>query len=424
MSTLKNAMNRRYFLQQTGLAAVAIGISPLFLSRSVQALVNASTSTAAGRKKVFVLIIQRGAMDGLSLVVPTSDPYYLQNSPAIGLKAQGDEALLRLDGNFGLHPAMASLKPYWDNRNLAFVHQVGSPDATRSHFDAQDFLEAGTPGDKNTADGFLNRALIAEGGDRLPLRAIALQPSMPRVLQGTYPAISMNSLRDFDIRGGNADQKEVKGFESMYQEATDSVFRGVGREVFDSLKSVNGIHKNGDQGNYPKSGISNRLREIADLIKADLGMQVAVTDMGGWDTHVNQGNGKGQLSDRFKELSEGLAAFAKDLGPRFQDVVVATVTEFGRTVKENGTRGTDHGHGSVMMVLGDGVNGGKVHGQWKELKAENLYEGRDLPVTTDHRDIFSEILSTHLGLNQPSQLASVFPRYKEDQAKWRRILKA
>jgi len=279
MSPMNLHMNRRYFLKQTGLAAVGIGFAPLFLSRSVQALVNASVAAgqSPGRKKIFVLIIQRGAMDGLSLVVPTSDAYYLQNRPGIGLKAQGDEALLRLDGNFGLHPAMQSLKPLWDNKNLAFVHQVGSPDSTRSHFDAQDFLEAGTPGDKNTADGFLNRALIAAGGDRIPLRAIALQPSMPRVLQGSYPAISMNSLRDFDIRGGNADQKEVKGFESMYQEATDAVFRGVGREVFDSLKSVNGIHKDDNRANlYPRSGISNRLREIADLIKADLGMQISV----------------------------------------------------------------------------------------------------------------------------------------------------
>jgi len=417
-------MNRRYFLKQTGLAAVGLGISPLFLSRSVQALV--ASSLDSNRKKIFVLIIQRGAMDGLSLVVPTSDAYYSQNRPSIGLQPRGDAPLLKLDGNFGFHPSMQSLMPLWENRNLALVHQVGSPDTTRSHFDAQDFLEAGTPGDKNTSDGFLNRALIAAGGDKLPLRAIALQPSMPRVLQGTYPAISMNSLRDFDIRGGNSNQKEVKGFESMYQEATDTVFRGVGREVFDSLKSVNGMQKDGADRNglYPKSGISNRLREIADLIKADLGMQIAVTDMGGWDTHVNQGNGKGQLSDRFKELSEALAAFAKDLGPRFQDVVVATVTEFGRTVKENGTRGTDHGHGSVMMVMGGSVNGGKVHGEWKELKAENLYEGRDLPVTTDHRDIFSEILFKHLGLKQAPQLAAVFPKYNEDQTKWRGVLKA
>jgi uncharacterized protein (DUF1501 family) len=408
-------ISRRYFLKTAGVAAVGIGISPAFLTRSVLAL-DGSTN----KKKIFVLIIQRGAMDGLSLVVPTSDSYYLQNRPNIGLKTSGDQSLLKLDGNFGLHPSMQSLKPFFDNKNLAFIHQVGSPGNSRSHFDAQDFLENGTVGDKNIADGFLNRALLAENQDRLPLKAIAMQPSMPRILQGAYPAISMNSIRDFNLKAGSSNQNQVNGFESMYQSATDQVFRGVGKEVFESLHSVNSIQMQpGRDQSYPKSGISNRLREIADLIKADLGMQIAVTDMGGWDTHVNQGNSKGQLSDRFKELSEALAAFAKDLGPKFSDVVVATVTEFGRTVKENGTRGTDHGHGSVMMVMGGAVHGGKVLGQWKELSAANLFEGRDLPVTTDTRDVFSEILYRHLKV---TQLAGVFPQHDLRESAWVNVL--
>jgi uncharacterized protein (DUF1501 family) len=413
-------ISRRYFLKQAGVSAIGLGISPLFLSRSVLALTQ--NAAAAPSKKVFVLIIQRGAMDGLSLVVPTQDAYYLENRPHIGLQKTGEQALLKLDGNFGFHPSMQSLMPFWENKSLALIHQVGSPNSSRSHFDAQDYLEAGTPGDKNTGDGFLNRALIAEGKDRLPLRAVALQPSMPRILQGSYPAISMNSIRDFNLKANDSNRNEVSGFESMYQDATDQVFRGVGKEVFQSLKSVDSIKTDGaGERLYPKSPISKRLSEIADLIKADLGTQIAVTDMGGWDTHVNQGNSKGQLSDRFKELSEGLAAFAKDLGPRFADIVVATVTEFGRTVKENGTHGTDHGHGSVMMVLGGNVRGGEVLGHWNELKPANLFEGRDLPVTTDSRDVFAEILSRQLGI---TQLASVFPKYSSSQASWLNILKA
>jgi uncharacterized protein (DUF1501 family) len=408
-------ISRRYFLKTAGISAVGIGISPALLTRSVLAL-----DGSGDQKKVFVLIIQRGAMDGLSLVVPIHDSYYLQNRPNIGLKKSGDQALLSLDGNFGLHPSMQSLKPLWDNKSLAFIHQVGSPGTTRSHFDAQDFLETGTTADKNIPDGFLNRALIAEGGNRLPLRAVAMQPSMPRVLQGIYPAISMNSIRDFNLKGSSSNQNQVNGFESMYQSATDQVFRGVGKEVFESIHSVSEIEPSAGRDQlYPKSGIANRLREIAELIKAGLGMQIAVTDMGGWDTHVNQGNSKGQLSDRFKELSEALAAFAKDLGPKFSDVVVTTVTEFGRTVKENGTRGTDHGHGSVMMVLGGDVRGGKVLGQWKELSAGNLFEGRDLPVTTDSRDVFSEILYRHLKI---TQLGSVFPQHDLRESSWVNVL--
>jgi uncharacterized protein (DUF1501 family) len=406
-------ISRRYFLKTTGIAAVGIGISPALLTRSVMAL-----GGTADQKKIFILIIQRGAMDGLSLVVPTSDAYYLQNRPNIGLKTSGDEALIKLDNGFGLHPAMQSLKSLWDSKNLALIHQVGSPGTSRSHFDAQDFLETGTTNDKNISDGFLNRALLAEGQDRLPLKAIAMQPSMPRVLQGVYPSISMNSIKDFDLKSNTSNQNQVNGFESMYQDATDQVFRGVGKEVFQSLRSVNAIQAQPGR-NYPKSPIANRLREIADLIKADLGMQIAVTDMGGWDTHVNQGNSKGQLSDRFKELSEALAAFSKDLGPKFSDVVVTTVTEFGRTVKENGTRGTDHGHGSVMMVLGGNVHGGKILGQWKELSAANLFEGRDLPVTTDSRDVFSEILYRHLKI---TQLGSVFPQHDLRESAWVNVL--
>ena len=403
-----NAMNRRAFIQRSAVVTAST-LLPWFSLRGVLAYAGGAPASAVGSKKTMVLIIQRGAMDGLALLPPLQDPHYQILRPNIGLKSgNGDESPLRLDGNFGLHPAMSALKPFWADRTLAFVHQVGSHDSTRSHFDAQDFLETGTPGRKNTSEGFLNRALqlMGAGPQKNALRGVAMQPSMPRVLQGKLATLSMGTLRDFNLKSG-------EGFESMYAQAADHLFQGAGKEAFDSLKSVGALSKNSaDDEHYPKTQIGKRLRDIATLIKSDLGVQIAVTDQGGWDTHVGQGNFKGQLADRFKELSEALAAFARDLGPRFSDVCVACATEFGRTVKENGTRGTDHGHGSVMTILGGPVHGGKVYGQWKDLSTENLYEGRDLPVTTDHRKVFSEILARHLGV---TTLGSVFPGFAQDE---------
>ena len=402
------SISRRLFLKQTGCAALALGFTPLFLERAI-----AETVTGK-RRKVFVLIIQRGAMDGLSMLAPIAEPFYMSSRSSIALSRTGDNPIVAIDSHFGMHPQMIALRPLWDEGSLAFIHQVGSPDTTRSHFDAQDFFESGTPGNKNTQDGFLNRAMFEIPGDATnPLRAVALQASMPRVLQGRYPAISMESIRDFNLRTGGSD-KQYQNFSDMYQSAVDQVFRGVGKEVFESLKTVDSVRQSnpgagrGVEDGYPKAPIGRRLHEIATLIKGGVGLQFAVTDIGGWDTHINQGNGKGQLGDRLRELSESIAAFRKDLGPLYADVCVATVTEFGRTVKENGTRGTDHGHGSVMMVAGGDVRGKRILGKWLTLKPENLFEGRDLPVTTDSRDVLAELLHRHMGIQN---LSSVFPKF-------------
>jgi uncharacterized protein (DUF1501 family) len=349
-------------------------------------------------------------MDGLSMVPPIGEPFYYASRPTIAIPVNGNDCAIRIDSHFGLHPSLAALKPLWDEGSLAFVHQAGSPDHSRSHFDSQDFFESGTPGDKNTPDGFLNRSLVLSGSSTSPLRAVAMQPSMPRVLQGRFPAISMDSLQDFDFKPGNS-AKEMQNFSDMYQQAVDQVFRGVGNEVFDSLKTVQNIREKNKADNsaaYPGAAIGKRLHEIATLIKSNIGLEVAVTDMGGWDTHVNQGNGKGQLADRLRELSTAIAAFRQDLGKLYENVCVVTVTEFGRTVKEDGTRGTDHGHGSVMMVLGGGVRGKQVYGKWKTLKTENLFEGRDLPVTTDSRDVLAEVLRSQMGI---SDFTTIFPKY-------------
>ncbi len=403
-------ISRRFFLKQSGLAVFGLNFLPGLFEKQLLALTEGNPS------KTLVVIFQRGAMDGLSMVPPLGDIDYYTARPNIALKPSADSGVIRLDNYFGLHPALSPLKSFWDEGTLAFVHEVGSPDPTRSHFDAQDFMEIGIGGDKNGQEGFLNRAAaLFPDQNRSPVKAVALQPNMPRILQGKFPAISMNSLNDFEIKGGFSTEKEAHGFETMYQQAANHALRGVGKEIAEALgavrKTASQIKKN---ENYPRNPTANRLREIAELIKANLGLQIAVTDMGGWDTHVHQGNQTGQLANKFNELGSAIAAFAKDLGPKLNDVVLMTVTEFGRTVKENGNRGTDHGHGSVAMVLGGSVKGKKVYGKYRELKPENLFEGRDIPVTTDYRDLFAEVLKNHLGL---AKLETVFPKHKIDTGK-------
>ena len=403
-------ITRRIFVRQSAMGLFALGIAPSLLSESFLSRALAAGPVAI-QGKVVVVIFQRGACDGLSMVAPLKDSNYRALRPHIALSSQGEGAAVALNGDFGLNPGLSALKPFWDEGTLALVHQVGSPDPTRSHFDAQDYMESGTPGSKTTEDGYLNRAMqIIPESQISNLRAVALEANLPRSLQGRFPAISMNSIHEFGFNGVFAKPQMVQGFEQMYQQATDRVFRGVGEEVFQTLKTVHATeeaNKNNKEDTYPKAPIGRHLREIATLIKAKIGLQIATTDCGGWDTHVNQGDGnKGQLKDRLKELGDSIAAFAKDLGPQFQDVVLVTMTEFGRTVKENGDHGTDHGHGSVMMVLGGNVTGKKIIGNWKDLTPQNLQEGRDVPVTTDYRAVMSSIFHSQFGVDR---FEKVFP---------------
>jgi uncharacterized protein (DUF1501 family) len=407
--------SRREFLKILGVSSAAVVLSPL---GPLLAFADPNTVDSVNRfsKKVLVVIFQRGAMDGLSLIPPVGDPHYFENRKSTAIHKDGENPALNLDGFFAFHPSMSEMMPLWNEGSLALIHQVGSPSKSRSHFDAQDLMELGSVDQKNLPDGFLNRALtynpLASGAGKTSsgVRAVALQPSMPKILQGAFPAISMNSVKDYHLTSTVSGSQGAAGFESMYQQATDQVLRGVGKEIFTSLDSVKNL-KDSNDSIYPKSGISNHLKEIAVLIKANLSLQVAVTDMSGWDTHVGQGNQKGQLSDRFRELSGAIAAFKKDLGPLFQDVCLVTVTEFGRTVRENGNGGTDHGHGSVMMVAGGEVHGKKVYGHYKDLSKANLFEERDVPVTTDFRDVFAEIMEKHLGWRE---MDKIFPNFKAE----------
>jgi uncharacterized protein (DUF1501 family) len=424
-------MNRRFFLKSSGVALASIGLTtaaPSFLRRAV--LAQERARTVGGHRKILIAIFQRGAVDGLNVVVPHGERSYYDYRPtlAIAQPKKGDtaEQVLDLDGLFGLHPALASFKPVWDAKRLAIIHAVGSPDNTRSHFDAQDYMESGTPGLKATDDGWLNRFLQQQTDPQAsPFRAVAMTQNLPRVLQGRAPALAISNLNDFTIRAGQYSAAVQGSFEDIYEQAAGDALQGTGKETFDAinyLKKVNPSQYKPENGaQYPRTPFGNALLQIAQLIKAGIGLEIAFTDTPGlaWDTHINQGNARGQLSNLLTQFSQSIAALYQDLGQRMDDVVILTMSEFGRTARENGTRGTDHGHANAMFILGGSVRGGRVHGEWPGLAPDKLYEGRDLALTTDFRDVFGEVASKHLGA---VDLKRVFPSYDANPAKFRGLL--
>lgn len=401
--------------------------SPSFLARTL------AQTSSTGRRKTLIVIFQRGAMDSLNAVIPYGESAYYDLRPSLAVprpqndKQPNNPAAIDLDGFFALNPALAAFKPIYDTGQLAIVHAVGSPDTTRSHFDAQDYMEAGTPGVKSTSDGWLNRYLQAKPDKTAsPFRAVAMGPNLPRTLQGKAPSLAMNNINDFGIRGGGPSAAALQGgFEAMYEQSVNEALRGTGRETFEAVKMLKRInpsqYKPLPEANYPRGRFGDSLKQIAQLIKSDIGLEVAFTDIGGWDTHANEGTGQGQLANRLLEFSNGIAALYADLKDRAGDVVILTMTEFGRTVKENGNRGTDHGHASCMFVLGGNINGGKVLGKWPGLQNSQLYEGRDLALTTDFRDVFSEIAMRHLGA---TNLNTVFPGYQIKNSNFRGIIRS
>lgn len=421
-------MNRRFFLKSGGIALASMGVMqgvPSFLQRAALA----QGVNSGGRRKVLIAIFQRGAVDGLNMVVPHGESAYYSLRPTLAIsqpKGAGDsrEAAIDLDDFFGLHPSLASFKPLWDAKRLAIVHAAGSPDATRSHFDAQDYMESATPGRKGTPDGWLNRLLQTKPDQKAtPFRAVSMTPNMPRALYGRAPAVAITNLADFSIRAGAYSQSVQGGFESIYDQSAGDVLGGTGRETFEAvnfLKKVNPRQYRPENGaQYPRTPFGNSLLQISQMIKASVGLEVAFADIGGWDTHSNQGNARGQLANLLQQFGAGLNALVTDLGARMDDVVILTMSEFGRTVRENGTRGTDHGHANAMFVIGNNVRGGRVYGEWPGLKSGDLYEGRDLALTTDFRDVFGELVQKHLG--NPN-LQAVFPAYAASAAKFRGII--
>jgi len=418
-------MDRRYFLKTSGIGLASFGLmaaAPEFLHQFANAQ---ALKDGYGKKKILVTIFQRGAVDGLNMIVPHGDGEYYNLRRGIAVPQPGKtEGAVDLDGHFGLHPMMEPLSKFWKGKQLAVVHSSGSPDNTRSHFDAQDYMESGTPGNKGTRDGWLNRAVqgLSEK-DASPFRAVAMTQAMPRALYGRAPSVAMTNLSDFSIKAGLYTSDLKGGFEGIYQQNAQDTLGETGKETFEAvnfLKKANPSQYKPENGAvYPPSQLGRSLMQIAQLIKAGIGLEIAFAEAGGWDTHVNQGGSRGQLANLLRDFASSIAAFGTDLGSKMDDVVVLTMSEFGRTARENGSRGTDHGHGNAMLLLGNSVKGGKVYGDWKGLKSDQLNEGRDLAVTTDFRDVFAEVASKHLG---NKDLDKLFPNYRVSKTNFRGFL--
>jgi len=407
---------RRLFLRNSAVAMFGVGLAPAWLSRAAWA----APTVGGRRKKILVAVFQRGAADGMNVVVPFGDPNYYAMRPTIAIpKPDGTpKAALDLDGYFGLHPALAPLQSLYQTGQLAIVEAAGSPDPTRSHFDAQDYMESGTPGLKATSDGWLNRALAPEAKPS-PVRAVSIGSNLARALRGRNEAVALTNIADFQVRDAAAE----KSFESMYDDSSDTVLHGAAEDTFEAMKLMQSLQKDkytpSGGARYP-GGFGQAMLQIARLIKANVGIEVAFADIGGWDTHVNQAGStptEGQLANRLTEFGQALAAFHQDMGDRVEDIVVVTMSEFGRTARENGDRGTDHGHANVMFALGGGVRGGRIYGDWPGLANEQLYENRDLALTTDFRDVLAECVTKHLGGRTVSE---VFPGY--NRPKFRGLL--
>ena len=436
---MQSSINRRVFLKQGALTFVCLGSGPFWGPQFLrQAAYAADLGPQSTQNKILVCLFQRGAVDGLSMVVPYADPHYYENRQEISLGAPsasaGDNAVLDLDGYFGLHPALAPLLPLYKAGHLAPIQACGSPNSSRSHFDSQDLMESGVDEDKSVQEGWLNRLMSCcpeDAAKQTAFRGVSMTPVLPRSFQGPQDAMAIRDLDTFGMAGdivvpmssgGSAD-----GFESMYSGAVDTVLHGEGKDSFDALdllkktRSTAYVPANG--ATYPAAGLGRNLRQVAQLIKANVGLQVAFAEMDGWDTHANQGNAKGQLAGRLGTFAGALAAFYQDLGDRMSDVVVVTMSEFGRTVRQNGNRGTDHGHGTCFFALGGSIKGGKVYGDWPTLAPDKLFQARDLAVTTDFRDVFGEICAGHFGL-PVNQMASLFPHYQLDANRFRHFYAA
>ncbi|MDQ8054357.1 MAG: DUF1501 domain-containing protein [Pedobacter sp.] len=415
--------SRRGFIKAGGLALFGIGLGgiPGFLT---DAVAGTTTPGLFKRKKILVCIFQRGAMDGLMAVTPFTDQYLKAARPTLFMSAaQGgkNKPLIDLDGKFGLHPAMSAFEPMFREKRMAIVHGIGSPNNTRSHFDAQDFMESGTPFKKGTESGWLNRAVGLLGHDAAttPFQGVSLTSSLPRSFYGDHPAVAIRNLADFNIqlRGNQAGATmAAKSFEDLYDQTSSGLLKNTGKESFDAIKMLQKIDSKSytPENNvvYPNTALGNSLKQIAQLIKMDVGMEVAFAESGGWDTHFNQGTENGIFARNVNDLSSCIMAFWNDMARYQDDVTVMTMTEFGRTVAQNGTGGTDHGRASCNFILGNDVNGGLVHGTVNPLSKENLEDGRDLAVTTDFRSVFSEVADRHLGIHNDKIL---FPDWNGKQ---------
>lgn len=372
------------------------------------ALLRAGAAQAAGTDRVLVSIFLRGAADFLNLVVPAGDPSYYALRPTIGVPA-GTE--LPLDGFFGLHPNLAALRPWYQSGQLAVVHACGSPTASRSHFDEQDFIEHAAPGDKTVRTGWLNRYLLAAGVDE-PTGAVTIGNRAVEALAGNAPSIALPSISAIDLAGAY-DVEKSAALEQIYRAAGGPVARTAENafDVYDTLRSIS----TATSVSYPSGGLGAALKDVAALIKANIGVRVAAADYGGWDHHIEEAS---KLPGFATSLAAALHAFATDLGSDLARTSIVVMTEFGRRAAENPSRGTDHGYAAAMLVLGGGVHGGRVllrDDLWPGLASQQLFEGVDLAATTDFRDVFAELLARHMGLGN---LSGIFPGYAPNASRY------
>jgi uncharacterized protein (DUF1501 family) len=403
-------ITRRIFLRGSAIVMAGMGAVPSWLARAA--------AVEGKKRKVLVTIFLRGAADGLNIVVPFAEKRYHELRPTMAIASPGQSNIngpfnggaIDLDGRFALNGAMQPLKALWEKKQLAIVEATGSPDSSRSHFDAQDYMESGTSG-KTMGDGWLNRALPPAAPDTSPLRAVSMGNQVARTLRGEREAIAIGDSQQFNM--GNQEASSI--LESMYSTSTDAKWGRTGKNAFDVMKLIQSINRSPDNpqngAQYFQGGeLGRNLQQLARLIKADAGVEAAFAEVGGWDHHGNENQ---QLANMLRQFSSALAAFSQDMGDRMEDIVVVTMSEFGRTVAENGNAGTDHGHGSMMMVMGGPVQGGKVYGKWPGLEKEQLFEGRDLAVTTDFRSVLGELIRGHLG---QKDLGPVFPGYQSSDS--------
>ncbi|PWJ58916.1 uncharacterized protein (DUF1501 family) [Dyadobacter jejuensis] len=407
-------ITRRGFIKSSGMAVFAAGLSgglPTFVLQAAAKAFNRPN----GPKKTLVCIFQRGAMDGLMAVTPFTDTHLQAARPNLFIApGAGGGGLIDLDGRYGLHPALKGFERLFAEKQLAIVHGIGSPNTTRSHFDAQDYMESGTPFRKGTSSGWLNRLLEnGHGGTISPFQAVSLTSALPRSLYGNQPAVAISNLQDFNIqmKGSKTGAgMAANSFEALYEQTSSELLRNTGKDSFEAMKMLQKTDVNAykplEGVVYPRSALGNSLKQIAQLIKMDVGMEIGFAESNGWDTHFNQGSTNGTFARNLTDFGNSIEAFWEDLGGLQDQVTLMSMTEFGRTVKENGTGGTDHGRASCNFILGQDVNGGVVYGKLDPLAKENLEDGRDLKVTTDFRAVFSEVAQSHLSINSSS---SIFP---------------